>query len=81
MKEQVEEKVETKEIQEAKTERRAAVNPRSCWRHTPPEAGAAIGCAEAQLPAPETTAPQMPKADVAEIAAAPVQGPPPRRSV
>ena len=77
-KEQVEEKVETSESREVQPELAQAVNPEVALDTTPPKPEQKVEIQqENQLPAPETTAPpEMPQFELAEVAAAQVQGAP-----
>lgn len=77
-KEQVEEKVETAQSREVQPELAQAVNPEVALDTTPPKPEQKVELQqENQLPAPETTAPpEMPQFELADVAAAQVQGAP-----
>jgi protein TonB len=78
VKEQVEERPETAQSQELQPELAPAVNPEVALDTSPPKPEQQVEIQqENQLPAPETTAPpEMPQFELAEVAAAQVQGPP-----
>jgi protein TonB len=78
VKDEVEEKVETEQSHEVQSEVAPAVNPEVALAALPPKPEPQLQTPqENQLPAPETTAPaEMPKFELAEAAAAPVQGQP-----
>jgi protein TonB len=78
VKEQVEERLETAQSQELQPELSQAVNPEVVLDTSPPKPEQKVEIQqENQLPAPETTAPpEMPQFELAEVAAAQVQGPP-----
>ena len=78
VKEQVEEKLETAQSKEVQPELAQAVNPEVVLDTTPPKPEQKVEIQqENQLPAPETTAPpEMPQFELAEVAAAQVQGAP-----
>ena len=78
VKEQVEEQLETAQSRELQPELAPAVNPEVALGTTPPKPEQQVEIPqENQLPAPETTAPpQMPQFELAEVAAAHVQGAP-----
>lgn len=78
MKELVEEPVETAQSQEVQRELTRAVDPEVALAALPPKPQQQVDVPQAnQLPAPETTAPaEMPPLAPADVAVAPVQGPP-----
>ena len=78
VKEQVEEQVETAQSRELQPELAQAVNPEVALDTSRPKPEEKVETPqENQLPAPETTAPpEMPPLQSADVAAAPIQGPP-----
>jgi protein TonB len=77
VKDQVEEKVETEKSEDVQSEVPPAVDPEVDLAALPPKPEPQLETPqENQLPAPETTAPNMPTLAPADVAAAPVQGQP-----
>jgi len=78
IKEDVEERTETQQSQEVQPQLAPAVNPEVALDTAPPKPEQKIETPqENQLPAPDTTAPpEMPPLQSADVAAAPIQGPP-----